>query len=208
MAAHEVAALVLAAGRSSRMAPHNKLLMRDAQGHAMVARVVEAALASRASDVLVVTGHQADQVEQAAGMVGRPGRRPRVVHAEGYAAGLSASLKAGLSALPAGAEAVLVCLGDMPLVSAALLDRLIDAFDPLARQGCVVPTCQGVRGNPVLWGRRFFADIMALEGDAGARSLLRRHQADILELETGDEAVLRDFDTLDAIGRFEGSVLF
>jgi len=185
-----IAAVVLAAGRSTRMAPLNKLLLADASGRAMVARVVDQVLASRARPVLVVTGHQAEAVEAA--LAGRP---VRLVHAEGYESGLSASLAAGIRAVPPEASAALVCLGDMPLVGAAVIDRLLAAYDPDAGRLIVLPTCRGTTGNPMLWDRRFFPEILALTGDAGARRLLERYPDAIAAVEVGDEAVLRDFDT-------------
>ncbi len=81
----------------------------------------------------------------------------------------SASLKAGVAALPPDAAAVLVCLGDMPLVTGRMLDRLIDAWDTDEGRGIVVPTHQGRAGNPVLWSRSFFPEILDLAGDTGAR---------------------------------------
>jgi molybdenum cofactor cytidylyltransferase len=185
-----VAAVVLAAGLSSRMAPANKLLVTDAKGVAMVARVVDAALASRASPILVVVGHQAAEVRAALG-----GRPVQIVHAADYATGMAASLRAGIQAVPPDAAAALICLGDMPLVGAPLLDLLIDAYDRDEGRLIVVPTSGGKRGNPVLWDRRFFADMTRLSGDTGARGLLRTHAEAVLEVETGDAAVLTDYDT-------------
>jgi molybdenum cofactor cytidylyltransferase len=189
-AAAPVAALVLAAGSSSRMAPRNKLLTTNAAGTAMIARVVDAVLASKAGAPLVVTGHQADRVMASLG-----GRAVTVVPAINFEAGLSASLGAGIAALPASCPAVLVCLGDMPLVTTSLIDQVIDAYDPTEGRLIVVPTYHGKRGNPVLWDRRFFPDIMALSGDTGARALLLRHAEHVAEIAVDTDAILRDFDT-------------
>ena len=185
-----VAAIVLAAGQSSRMAPRHKLLVEDAEGRAMVARVVDAALGSRARPVVVVLGHRADEVRAALA-----GRAVEYVTAENHAAGLSASLRAGISALPASVSGALVLLGDMPLVDAATLDALIDAYDPAVGRGIVQPTHDGRGGNPVLWDRQFFPAMQALGGDSGARHLLRRHADAVTEVEMPTDAVLRDFDT-------------
>jgi len=193
-----VAAVILAAGRSSRMGPRNKLLLRDECGHTMIGRVVQAVIDSRVSDIVLVTGHQAASVEAAALHVAGAGSRLRVVHAPSYTDGLSASLKAGIEAV-AGALAALVCLGDMPLVTGAMLDRLIGAFTPGNQKTIVVPTCGGMRGNPVLWDRKFFPAFAALSGDRGARELLAGNRTDIAEVELGETAILRDFDTPDAV---------
>jgi molybdenum cofactor cytidylyltransferase len=188
-----VAAVILAAGRSSRMAPHNKLLVPDRNGRAMIARVVDNALSSAARPVIVVTGHRADEVRAAIG-----GRPVRFVHAPDYADGLSASLRAGISAVPDDAAAALICLGDMPLVTGRMIDRLIQTHDADEGRLIAAPTGNGKLGNPVLWDRRFFPEIAGLTGDAGARKLLDRHEDELATVELGDP-VLRDFDTVESL---------
>ena len=189
-----VAAIVLAAGRSSRMAPRNKLLIAGRGGRAMVTRVVDQTLGSAARPVLVVLGHQAAAMERALA-----GRAVRFVHAADHGDGLSASLRAGLAALPHEVDAVLVCLGDMPLVTARMLDRLIEAYAPDEGRTIVLPTFAGEPGNPMLWGRRWFADMAAITGDGGARPLLSARAEHAREVEIGEDAVLRDFDTPDTL---------
>jgi molybdenum cofactor cytidylyltransferase len=189
-----IAAIVLAAGLSSRMAPHNKLLLPDASGTPMIARTVDAILASRARPVCVAVGHQADAVTKA--ISGRP---VTIVPVPDYQAGLAASLRAALAGLPPDIAAALICLGDMPLVSAADIDRLLDAYNPAEGSRIVVPIHNGIRGNPVLWDRSYFAAMMALTGDRGARRLLHDHAATIVELPMPTDAVLRDFDTPEAV---------
>ncbi len=189
-----IAAVVLAAGRSRRMAPHNKLLVADRTGKPMIARVIDNVLSSKARPILVVTGHMADEVEHALG-----GRPVRYVHAADYGSGLSASLKAGIAAVPPEAAAALVCLGDMPLVTGRVIDRLLEAYDADEGRRIVLPTFRGKQGNPMLWDRRFFPEILELSGDSGARALLARHLEQVAEVEMGEDAVLRDFDTTDAL---------
>jgi len=193
-ASPRVAGIVLAAGWSSRMAPHNKLLVPDRAGRPMVARVVDNLLSSAARPVIVVTGHRAEEVRAA--IAGRP---VQVVHAADYADGLSASLRAGIAAVPETASAALVCLGDMPLVTGRMIERLIEAYDPDEGRSVVVPTCRGKIGNPVLWDRRFFPDIAGLVGDVGARPLLERHSEHVAQVELDSDAVLRDFDTVESL---------
>ncbi len=189
-----VAAVILAAGTSSRMAPYNKLLVADRSGKPMIARVVDNALSSAARPVLVVIGHRGAEVREALG-----GRPVIYVESPNYALGLAESLKSGIAAVPPASAAALVLLGDMPLVTGRLLNRLIETFDPDEGRAIVVPTSQGRTGNPVLWGRSFFPDIQALAGDAGARALLARHAEQVTEVELGDNAVLRDFDTVESL---------
>ncbi len=188
-----VGALVLAAGRSTRMGGPNKLLA-EIGGKPLVRIVAEQALASRAAPVIVVTGHERPKVEAALA-----GLRVRFVHNPDYAAGLSTSLKAGLAALPPDLDGAIVCLGDMPQVTAGLIDRMLDAFDPARGALVVVPIIEGKRGNPVVWSRRFFPDLMALEGDVGARHLIAAHADAVTEVALEDSAALTDVDTPDAL---------
>jgi molybdenum cofactor cytidylyltransferase len=189
-----IAAVVLAAGRSRRMAPHNKLLVVDRTGKAMIARVVDNVLSSNARPILVVTGHQSEQIQHALG-----GRPVRYVHAADYAEGLSASLKAGIAAVAEECSAALVCLGDMPLVTGRMIDRLLSSYDPDHGRLIVLPTFRGKQGNPMLWDRRFFPEILQISGDSGARFLIGKHIEAVVEVEMADDAVLRDFDTTESL---------
>ena len=189
-----IAAIVLGAGRSRRMAPHNKLLVVDKTSKTMIARVVDNVLSSLARPVLVVTGHMAEQVESALG-----GRPVQYVHAPDYAEGLSASLKSGIAALPPESAAAVVCLGDMPLVTGRMIDRLLEAYDPDEGRLIVLPTFHGKQGNPMLWDRRFFPEILQISGDTGARFLVGKYAEFVAEVEMADDAVLRDFDTTESL---------
>ena len=122
-------------------------------------------------------------MEQALG-----GRPVRFVHAPDYAEGLSASLKAGIAAVPPECAAAMVCLGDMPLVTGRMIDRLLAAYDPTEGRRIVLPTFRGKQGNPMLWDRRFFPEILGITGDSGARFLLGKHLEAVAEVEMADDA--------------------
>jgi molybdenum cofactor cytidylyltransferase len=188
-----VGAIVLAAGRSTRMGGPNKL-MAEVGGRPLLRIAAEEALASRARPVIVVTGHQRERVETAL-----LGLDVKFVHNPEFAQGLSTSLKAGLAAIPPELNGVIVCLGDMPQVRAAMMDQLIAAFDPERGALVVVPTINGERGNPVVWSRRFFPDLMALEGDIGARNLIARYPEALVEVPLSGKAALIDVDTPEAL---------
>jgi molybdenum cofactor cytidylyltransferase len=188
-----IAAVVLAAGRSTRMRGPNKLLAEIAR-RPLVRIVAEEALASHADPVIVVAGHQRAEVEKALA-----GLRVRIVHNPDFADGLGTSLRAGIAAVPADSDAAIVCLGDMPRVDTTLMNRLIAAFDPDRGALAVVPTFEGKRGNPVLWSRRFFPDLMAIEGDVGARHLIGRYSEAVAEVPVEGKAALIDVDTPEAL---------
>ncbi len=188
-----IAAVILAAGRSTRMGGPNKLTAEIAS-RPLIRIAAEEALASRARPVLVVTGHERERVEAAL-----KGLNVRCVHNPDYAAGLSTSLKVGLAALPAEVDGAIVCLGDMPQVRARLIDQLIAAFDPERGALVVVPSIAGKRGNPVVWSRRFFPELMVLDGDVGARHLIGRYPEALAEVPVSDNAALVDVDTPEAL---------
>lgn len=187
-AGRRVAALVLAAGSSRRMAGSNKLLA-PVGGVPMVRRAANAALASRCVGVVVVTGHDAAAVRQSLA-----GLDLEFAHNAAHESGMASSLRAGLQALPGDIDAVVVMLGDMPCIDAGHIDRLVDAFDP-QRGNIVVPMKQGRRGNPILWPREFFAEMQQVQGDVGARELLQRHADRIDAAACDDEAIFADVDT-------------
>ena len=191
--ARQIAAIVLAAGRSTRMGGRNKLLA-EIGGKPLVRIAVEEALASRAKPVIVVTGHERERVEAA--LTGLP---VKLVHNREFADGLASSVRTGIATVPAEADGAVICLGDMPQVDAALIDRLIAAFDPEQGALGVVPTIDGKRGNPVLWSRRFFPDLMSIEGDIGARRLIGRYGEAVIEVPVTGKAALVDIDTQEAL---------
>jgi molybdenum cofactor cytidylyltransferase len=195
-----VAAGILAAGRSTRMGGPNKLLA-DIGGRPLVRIAGEEALASRARPVIVVTGHQRDKVEAALA-----GLKVERVHNPDFADGLSTSLKAGLAAVPGEADGAVVLLGDMPQVRASLIDRLIGAFDPERGALVVVPSIDGKRGNPVVWSRRFFPELMVLDGDVGARHLIGRYAEAVTEIALADQAALIDVDTPEALSKVKAEL--
>jgi molybdenum cofactor cytidylyltransferase len=193
--AAKIGAVVLAAGTSSRMGS-NKLLAQ-VRGKPMVRYAVEAALKSHAEPVIVVTGHAGQDVRAALSDL-----NVRFVENPEFSKGLSASLKRGVSALPEDCDGALIILGDMPGISPALLDRLIAAFDPAESRAICVATYRGKQGNPVLWARRFFPEILAVEGDVGARNLIGAYGELVVEVEAEDDAPLTDIDTPDALAAY------
>ena len=188
-----LAAVVLAAGRSTRMGGPNKLLAEIA-GRPLVRIAAEAALASQARPVIVVTGHERERV--IAALAGLP---VKFVHNPDYGDGLSTSVKVGVAAVPADADGAIVCLGDMPQVDAGLIDRLLSAYDPEKGALVVVPVIDGKRGNPVVWSRRFFPELAVLGGDAGARALIATYQEAVAEVPVTGKAAFIDVDTPDAL---------
>lgn len=192
-----IAAILLAAGQSRRMGALNKLIEGD--GHSALVARSAAAIADADLDYrVVVTGHESDAVLAALDGL----EIDRAVHNPDFAGGLSTSLKAGIATLPHEIDGVIICLGDMPGLRPETLRRLTAAFDPPEGRSICVPTHAGKRGNPVLFARRFFDDMMALSGDSGAKHLIGTNEEVVVEVAIADDHVLRDIDTPDDLARW------
>jgi len=195
----KIAAILLAAGRSARFAAAGgreaTKLAASVAGKPLARYAAEAALASAARPVVVVTGHARDAVEAAL-----HGLRLRFVHNPAFASGLASSLKAGLAALPGDIEGAVVLLADMPAVAPALIDRLAAAFAAAPDALAAIPVAEGRRGNPVLLGRALFPAVAALDGDEGARRLLAGlPPGRVVEIAAGDDGATLDVDTPEAL---------
>jgi molybdenum cofactor cytidylyltransferase len=197
--APRVTAVLLAGGQSRRMGSLNKLLA-PVDGVPMVRATLECIIAGGVDRVLVVTGHESERVRAAL-----HGLRVDFVHNPHYAQGLSTSLACGIGALRADVDAALVCLGDMPRVRPQHVQRLLAAFDPLEGRSICVPTHRGKRGNPVLWDRRYFAQMSAVRGDVGARHIIGEHLDAVCEVEMDDAGVLLDVDSPQALAELASS---
>ncbi|MGZ8415934.1 MAG: nucleotidyltransferase family protein [Methyloceanibacter sp.] len=194
----KITAIVLAAGRSSRMAPRNKLLER-VDGEAIVALVARTAIASGAKPVVVVTGFEAERVVAAL-----RGLNLTIVHNEAFAEGLSTSLKTCLKALPPNCDGALILLGDMPKIDSSALDALVAAF--ATRDSICVPVHEGQRGNPILWGASYFPEMLAITGDVGAKRLIARHADRVIEVPVASPGIFADVDIPSDLARLKQTI--
>jgi molybdenum cofactor cytidylyltransferase len=193
-----IAAVVLAAGRSSRMGPRNKLL-EIVDGKPIVARVAETALDSGASPVFVVTGFEADRIAEAL-----HGLDVTIVNNLAFEQGLSTSLHAGLAVLPPDCDGVVILLGDMPRIEPGDIASLISAAKD--REAICAPVNNGKVGNPILWGAAYFTEMMQLTGDAGAKQLLPKHPECIVEVPIASDRIFADIDSPSDLARLTKSV--
>lgn len=187
-----VPAIVLAAGRSSRMGGPNKLLA-EFDGERLVHRTVRQVLASKVDGTFVVTGHQAEQIGESLS-----GLAVKLVHNPLSSEGLSQSLKVGIRALPSDAVGVLIALADMPDLTSETVDRLVNAFVSYGGDLVIRATHAGKRGNPVILPASAFELVEELSGDKGARDLIESGRFAIIDIEIG-AAATSDVDTLEAM---------
>jgi len=185
------AAIVLAAGGSRRMDTGNKLLMPLGAG-TIVAAVVDTVVAAGFDPVVAVTGYDEGAVRAAL-----EGCQVQFAANPHWERGLSSSLRAGLAALPPEADGTLVALGDMPLLKVGTLRRLKETFEQAGGERIVYPAYEGRQGNPVLFPRRLFPALLALEGDLGGKQIMQTDKEEALALAVDSQEVLMDCDTDD-----------
>jgi molybdenum cofactor cytidylyltransferase len=186
----KLAAIVLAAGASRRYGPENKLLAAIG-GQPLVRCVAKETLAGGVGEVVVVTGCDAPQIERA--LAGVPVRLVPNVHWE---SGMGSSIAAGVRALGEDIEGAFIVLGDMPFLSAVVLRSLASAFEGSKGRAIVYPaTPDGVQRNPVLWPRRYFAELGALAGAEGAKELIRAHADESIPVMLESVSLFADIDT-------------
>ncbi|MGI9401926.1 MAG: NTP transferase domain-containing protein, partial [Rhizobiaceae bacterium] len=188
----KTAAIILAAGQSRRMGEANKLAAIF-NGKPLVRQVTEAAAASEADEVIVVTGHEADVVRSVL-----TGLDVRFVDNPAYEEGLSTSLAAGVSAVGKGFDRAIILLADMPQITTQMIDHLIATSRSSPPGSIILSTFKGKRGNPVLWPLEFFEQLAQISGDVGARHLIGENAGRVVQVELGEAAGF-DIDTQEAL---------
>lgn len=200
---HEhIAAVILAAGSSSRMGQGRHKLLLPLGKQPVLAHVLEAALASQARPIIVVLGHEAERVSQSIAIYTK---HPEVMLVENadYRQGMSTSLRVGIQRIMHDEDlahtitGALVLLGDQPLMTARIMDALL-ATRRTTQKRIIAPLYAGKRGNPVLFDASLFAELSAVSGDEGGRRVIEQHRQDVTTVELGDAVASYDVDTWEA----------
>ncbi len=186
-------AVVLAAGQSSRMGAANKLLA-DLGGRPVLDHVLDLATGPPFTDAVVVTGCDRAAVAEIARQRGVP-----TVHNGAWGEGMGASLACATAALGPEADGLAVLLGDVPLIRQETLVRLAQAWRQSPAPAIARPVWRGRPGHPVIFDRAFVPDLLGLRDDDGARSVLHAHADRLVRVETGDQGVVLDADTPQAL---------
>lgn len=189
------AAVILAAGQSSRMGRPKQLV--HVAGRPLLEHTIANVRASGIGQIVLVLGAGAAEIRNVVKLEG-----VKVVENPEYEQGMGSSLSAGLKALNKDASAALIVLADQPLIRPATLDRLI-AYHAARHPQIVIPTYKGFRGNPVLLDRSVFPEVMGLSGDVGCRAIFGDHTQGIHKLAVDDVGVLLDADTSDDLAELE-----
>lgn len=196
------AAIILAAGTSSRMGAGRHKLLLPLGNRPVLAHVIETTLASQTRPIIVVLGHQAEQVRAA---ITQYANHPMITIIENpdYRQGMSTSLHAGVEAIINQAvassvpDSALIILGDQPMMIAHILDTLITTRQTTGKR-IIAPLYDGKRGNPILFAASLFPELLEVTGDEGARSVIERHRQDVATVELGDAVATYDVDTWEA----------
>ncbi len=181
-----ICAMILAAGESRRMrAPKLLLPLGD---KTIIEAVVDETLRSKADKILVVLGAEREKIES------KIANRPvKIVANPRFQEGMLSSIHAGFKALPEETEAVLVCLGDQPLIPCSVLNKLIEAYQD-TRKGIILPVYKQSRGHPILVDTKFAEDVKNLSPDIGLRALTHKYPQDVQEVEVDTSNILKDID--------------
>jgi len=197
------AGIMLGAGTSSRMGQPKQLL--QVGGTPMLLRVLGAAMASPLAHIVLVLGPNAMEVRGALGLLPQ-GPRLKLIFNEHHTEGMASSIRAGIREIKNDFPSCMLVLGDQPLLDAATIELLLKAFWSSTQEICV-PFGRGVRGQPVIFGRRFYEELMALKGDVGGRGILEAHPEEVLEVQVPDPEVLMDVDTPEDLKRVQELLL-
>ncbi len=158
-------------------------------GSTIIEQVVNNALESQVDEVIIVLGHQASRIAPL--FKDKP---VKVAVNRDYHQGMSSSIRCGLNHMAKDSEAVMILLGDQPLIDKEIINRLVAAF-ARSRQGIVAPVYDGRPGHPVIFAARYRPELLRLEGDLGARNIIGAHPGDILEVAVTSDSIITDIDS-------------
>jgi molybdenum cofactor cytidylyltransferase len=184
-----ISAVVLAAGESKRMG-RMKLTM-PLGNTTVIGQVITNLLSSQVDEVIVVLGHELQEVKQTIG-----DKPVRFIINKEYKLGMSTSIITGLKELDSRSQAMIVVLGDQPFINNEIIDKLIEAYMN-NNKGIVVPTYHGQKGHPVIFDMKYKAQLLSLTGDEGGRQLIADNNDDVLNVPVDSENIIKDIDTPD-----------
>ena len=186
----KTAGIILAAGESKRMGSTKQLL--PFQGSTMLGQVISQVRQSLLYERIVVLGHDADRIMNDVSFADM-----NIIINHDYKKGQNSSLIKGLSLVSPECRAAMFFLADQPLITTAIINRLLTAFESGENTGAafVIPFYKGHRGNPVIAARKIFPELERLNSDTGARTLFKKYENEILKVDIEDEGILFDIDT-------------
>ena len=184
-----ITAILLAAGQSKRMHGENKL-SKKIHGVPLIKHSINNILTSSVDELVVVLGYQKEIIEK---LIDK-NKNIRIVYNKDFETGMASSIKTGLDNLSKKTENFFICLGDMPMVNKNTYNQLIQSRN---NKDIIIPIFKGQQGNPVLFSMLMREKIMSIQGDAGAKKILKDNEDKIFNLEINDSGISQDFNTAD-----------
>ena len=192
-----ISAILLAAGESSRMKGENKL-SKKIDGIPIIKYAVKNILGSSIDELIIVLGHEKSIIEN----IIDKNKKIKFIYNENYKSGMSSSIKKGLNNINKKSEAFFICLGDMPNVNQNIYNKLIKSrynynkkFSSEQKKEIVVPTFEEKNGNPILFSKFMTKQILNINGDVGAKEILKLNKKKILYVPIRNSGITLDFDT-------------
>ena len=185
-----ISAILLAAGQSKRMNGENKLI-KKINGKPLIKHSVTNILESSIDELIIVTGYQNKILEK----IINKNKKIKIIFNEQFTTGMASSIKIGIKNLSKKTKAFFICLGDMPMVNKNIYNQLIEHID---NREIIIPTFKKQEGNPILFSIAMKDKITNIEGDIGAKEILKENKDKILNLPINDLAILKNYNTLDS----------
>ncbi len=182
-----ISAVILAAGLSKRMKLGNKLLL-EKNNTTIIESTLERVKASKVNEIVVVLGRDSNILKSRIN-----GNNIILIKNQHYRKGIATSIKKGLEKVNKESIGAMICLGDMPWIKTVTYDKIINSFYKNNEKN-IVPYFKYKKGNPVLFNKIFFEKLMKINGDEGAKLLIKRYSEYFLKLSVSDEGVLKDID--------------
>ena len=182
-----ISAILLAAGQSKRMVGENKLT-KEIKGIPLIKLSVKNILASSIDELIIVLGHQKEIIEK---LIDK-NEKIKFVFNKNFENGMASSIKVGINNLPKNTKAFFICLGDMPNIKKNIYNDLIKYVE---NKEIIIPNYKGQQGNPVLFSISMKKEIMSIQGDIGARKILKTNKNKLLNIEINDQSITKDFNT-------------
>jgi len=192
-----ISAILLAAGQSLRMNGENKLI-KEVDGTSLIKYSIKNILGSSINEIIVILGHEEEKIKS---LIGK-NNKINFIYNDDFKSGMASSIKIGLNNISKKSEAFFICMGDMPNVNQNIYNKLIKTkynynkkLKPEHKKEIIIPTYEGQNGNPILFSKFMKKDIMSINGDNGAKEIVKLNKKKILHVPFDGDGIILDFDT-------------
>lgn len=196
---HFISAIVLAAGKSTRMGGRQKLLFKIGD-RTIIEKTVDNLLRSKVNEVILVLGFERDVIIKKFSKYDN--EKLKIVINPDYNNGMSSSIRAGLEKINTDSNAIMISLGDQPFIVQEVIDSLIDCYN-YGQKGIVVPlNDKEIRGHPVIISLKYYNSLKIMQGDIGARKIIENNCEDICFFKINTDKITADIDNLEDYDKY------